>query len=102
MTVNTRNTQYNHPGPPSDTEMEDAQAPLTIHAPPAEIQQTGPPVRAIQPITHQGPTTIQAATPHEDLTALIDSIPAPIHIENIQFTMQQNTTVHFNEDLACL
>ena len=87
MTVDTRNTKYTRPGPPSDTEMEDAQAPLTIHALLAEIQLTGPPIRAVQPLNHKAPTTLQAASPHEDLTALIDSIPAPIHIENIQFTV---------------
>lgn len=94
MTIDTRNTRYTLPGPPSDTEMEDAPAQLALPAPATLTQPSGPPVAEIIPTYHAAPTTIQATTPHGDLMALIDSIPAPIHIEHLQFMVSQNTTVH--------
>ena len=87
MTVDTRHTSYTRPGPPSDTDMEEGKAPLALPAPEVQAHPSSPQIRAVQPAPHQTTTTIPATTPHGDLTALIESIPAPINIENIQFTV---------------
>ena len=87
MTVDTRHTLYTCPGPPSDMEMKEAQVPLALPAPEVQAHLSSPQIRAVQPAPHQAPTTIPATTPHGNLTALIESIPAPINIKHIQFTV---------------
>ena len=39
------------------------------------------------------------SAPIVDLAALIEAIPAPVNIENVQFTVQQHATFHFISDL---
>jgi hypothetical protein len=86
--------------------MEDNQQPLALPAPSENSEHTHDEARneilAVQPTTHNAPTTLPVATPHGDLAALIESIPAPIHIENAQFTIQQNATFHIGQDLASI
>ena len=49
--------------------------------------------------THMVPTTLNAATPHGDLAAIIESIPVPVHIEKAMFTVENHTTYHIGADL---
>jgi hypothetical protein len=67
--------------------MEDNQQQLVIAAPTDPSPPTGTAVSAIQPAAHHAPTTMPISTPIVDLAALIEAIPAPVHIENVQFTV---------------
>ncbi len=87
MPVDTRNTQYSLPDLPCDTEMEEEELPLALPAPKEETQLASPPPQAVQPTPHNPPTSISATTPTGDLMALIESIPAPVHIENVVFSV---------------
>ena len=87
MPVDTRNTQYSLPDLTCDTEMEEEEIPLALPAPKEETQLASPPLQAMQPTHHHPPATISANTPTGDLMALIESIPAPVHIEKVVFSV---------------
>jgi hypothetical protein len=87
MPVDTRNTQYSLPDLPCDTDMEDEELPLALPAIHEETQLESPPRQAVQPTQHNPPTSISASTPTGDLMALIESIPAPVHIEKVVFSV---------------
>jgi hypothetical protein len=87
MTVDTRNTQYSLPDLPSDTDMDEEELLLALPAPKEETQLASPPLQAEQPTHHNPPTSISDSTPTGDLMALIESIPAPVHIEKGVFSV---------------
>ena len=109
--VSTRNATRTLLLPPSlDVEMEDVNTPLSpADTNPCEVvtlHSTGVvehyPTHTVQPATHSEPTLQQVSTPHFDLAALLADIASTVHIENLQFSMSQNTVLHNAVDVAAL
>ena len=59
------------------------------------------PTQAIQPATHPEPTH-QQISPCSDLAALLADIPSTVHIENLQFSVSQQTVLQSGVDVAAL
>jgi hypothetical protein len=79
--------------------MEECQQPLALPAPNTPTLPTEHTVQTVAPATHQTPTTIHAYTPPTELESLIDSIPAPVYIQNVQFNVQQHAIYHGEQEL---
>ncbi len=59
------------------------------------------PTQAIQPVTHHEPTH-QQISPRSNLAALLADIPSTVHIENLQFSLSQNTVLHNGVNVAAV
>ena len=59
------------------------------------------PTQAIQPATHPEPTH-QQISPRSDLASLLADIPSTVHIENLQFSVSQQTVLQSGVDVAAL
>jgi hypothetical protein len=67
---------------------------------PTELAEHSP-TQAIQPANHADPTH-QQISPCSDLAALLADIPSTVHIENVQFSVSQQTVVQNGVDVAAL
>jgi hypothetical protein len=100
MPVDTRRTQYSIPDLPDDTDMDESPKALALPAPTTPEHPAGTAVQVIAPDDHHTPTTIHAYNPPSDLESIIASIPAPVHISNVQFNVQQYAPHQGGPDLA--
>ena len=80
---------------PDDTHPEDA-----VDFQSTELVEHSP-TQAIQPATHPEPTH-QQISPHSDLASLLADIPSTVHIENLQFSVSQQTVLQSGVDVAAL
>jgi hypothetical protein len=56
----------------------------------------------LEPDEQTALTTIPPYSPPTDLDNLLASIPAPIHIQHVQFSVQQQAVFHGGHDLERL
>jgi hypothetical protein len=92
MPVDTRSTQYSTPAPPQyadeDTTMDGYPPSLALPAPSAHNLPVNTAVSVLEPAEQTALTTIPPYSPPTDLENLLASIPAPVHIQHVQFSIQ--------------
>ncbi len=106
MPVDTRSTQYSTPDPSQyadcDINMEGCPQPLALQAPTAHDMPVNTAVSVLEPEEQTALTTISPYSPPTDLENLLASIPAPVHIQHVQFSVQQQAVFHGGQDIERL
>ena len=68
--------------------MDDSPPTLALPAPSTHDLHTHTAVTVVEPTDQAALTTIPSYSPPTDLEHLLASIPAPVHIQNVQFSVQ--------------
>jgi hypothetical protein len=92
MPVDTRSTQYSTPAPSQyaddDTNMDESSPSLALPAPSTHNLPTNTAVTVLEHAEQMALTTIPPYSPPTDLENLLASIPAPVHIQHVHFSVQ--------------
>jgi hypothetical protein len=68
--------------------MEGNPQPLALPTPSTHAPHTHTAITVVEPTEQTALTTIPSYSPPTDLENLLASIPAPVHIQNVQFSVQ--------------
>ena len=102
MAPNTRLTQRDPVKHLSDCDMDEGNHQLALPAPTAQESGSRELSQAIQPASHPELTNLQAEVHHPDLNALLAGIPSTVHVENLAFSVSQNTIVNQGVDMKAV
>ncbi len=82
--------------------MDDCPPSLALPAPSTHDLPTHTAVTVVEPTDQAALTTIPPYSPPTDLENLLASIPAPVHIQHVQFSVQQQAVFHGGQDIERL